>query len=160
MPTEQLNCGDCGAPMKLRHSPKYGPFFGCIRYPECDGTHGCHADGKPLGIPANKATKEARMRAHAMFDQLWLNRGWSRQGAYAWMREAMGMTKGEAHIGRFDIEQCERLILLCADVVEKPCPEEFARPNKRFKRTCPECQKEFKDRKAMRQHRLDKHNVH
>ena len=29
-------CPKCGAPMKLRHGP-YGSFFGCTKYPECNG---------------------------------------------------------------------------------------------------------------------------
>ncbi len=32
-----LSCPECGAPMTLRQS-RYGPFWGCTRYPECKGT--------------------------------------------------------------------------------------------------------------------------
>ena len=95
--------------MKLRPS-RYGQFYGCTRYPACQGTHGAHADGTPLGIPANRETKEARMAAHAAFDQLWQDGQMSRNRAYQVLRDLMGMTQEEAHIGRFTKEQCEQLI--------------------------------------------------
>lgn len=32
-------------------------FFGCVGCPRCRATHGAHADGSPLGIPANAETQ-------------------------------------------------------------------------------------------------------
>ena len=96
--------------MELRDS-KHGKFYGCVNFPHCDGTHGAHEDGSPLGIPANKETKKARMAAHAAFDKLWKGDGpMTRTRAYQWMRQTMDMRKEEAHIGRFNISQCESLI--------------------------------------------------
>jgi ssDNA-binding Zn-finger/Zn-ribbon topoisomerase 1 len=64
-----LVCGECGAPMILRYSHKYsGPFYGCTTFPTCRGTHGAHADGAPKGIPGNKETKQARIKAHGLGD--------------------------------------------------------------------------------------------
>ena len=102
-------CADCGSLMELRRS-KYGKFYGCTRYPECRGAHGAHPDGKPLGIPANLETKQARMKAHAAFDRLWKSGRMKRKQAYRWMRDVMGMKPHEAHIGKFSKEQCERLV--------------------------------------------------
>ncbi|MBV8782508.1 MAG: topoisomerase DNA-binding C4 zinc finger domain-containing protein [Phycisphaerae bacterium] len=97
-------CPDCGAPMVLRSSPKFRyrsgeprKFFGCSRFPECTATHCAHPDGKPMGTPADTATKQARIRAHGAFDQLW-------KGPSA------PMSPDDAHIGRFTAEQCEQLI--------------------------------------------------
>jgi hypothetical protein len=64
-----------------------------------------------LGIPATKEVKEARIRAHDCFDTMWKTGNMSRHEAYRWMRTALVMTKEEAHIGNFDIKNCERLIL-------------------------------------------------
>jgi hypothetical protein len=50
------------------------------------------------------------MRAHAVFDRLWVGGGMSRGEAYAWMRKTLNLQPHEAHIGRFDIIQCEKLI--------------------------------------------------
>ena len=104
-----VKCGECGAPMVLRPS-RFGLFYGCSTYPICKGTHGAHPDGKPLGIPANKATKEARMRAHDAFDKIWQSGMVDRKGAYAMMRRELGFTDDTGHIGRFTIEECERLV--------------------------------------------------
>jgi len=114
---KDLVCGDCGAPMELRPS-KYGYFYGCIKWPDCGGTHGAHKDGSPRGIPANKATRRGRMAAHGAFDLLWKPKSdaqepmMSRKEAYQWMALAMQMAPDDAHIGRFTLEQCEKLVEL------------------------------------------------
>lgn len=106
-----LKCGECGSLMVLRKSKKYGSlFYGCSRFPDCKGCHGAHPDGRPLGTPANRKTSEARIRAHDVFDRIWKQRRMTRPQAYAWMRQAMGLSEAEAHIGHFTFEQCEKLI--------------------------------------------------
>lgn len=109
-----LRCGECGALMLLRKG-RDAPFYGCTRFPECRGTHGAHPDGAPLGVPANKQTKAARMRAHAAFDRLWDGGPMRRGDAYRWLTKAMGITTGQAHIGEFDEAQCEQVIALVDD---------------------------------------------
>jgi ssDNA-binding Zn-finger/Zn-ribbon topoisomerase 1 len=95
--------------MALRSS-RYGLFYGCTAYPKCKAAHGAHPNGAPLGIPANKETKLARMRAHEAFDSFWKRKCWKRHEGYRWMREVMGMSRRDAHIARFGIDECERLI--------------------------------------------------
>ncbi len=114
MSSQSLICPDCGAPMVLRNSC-FGKFYGCSRWPVCKATHGAHPNGDPLGIPADHETKQWRIKAHAAFDTLWnkkSSRGRKRGKAYKWMQKAMGLTEAEAHIGRFDIAQCQKLIAL------------------------------------------------
>jgi ssDNA-binding Zn-finger/Zn-ribbon topoisomerase 1 len=111
-PTRTLPCPElgCGSMMELRRS-SFGLFYGCTRYPHCAGTHGAHPDGSPLGIAADHETKQARIRAHEAFDQLWRDKLLpSRKAAYRWMQEALALSKEDAHIGRFSIDQCEALI--------------------------------------------------
>lgn len=106
-----LKCGECNAPMVLRKSKKFGSlFYGCSKFPECKGCHGAYPDGRPLGTPADRKTSAARIQAHDIFDRLWKNKRMTRPQAYAWMRQAMGLTEVEAHIGHFTAAQCERLI--------------------------------------------------
>lgn len=111
-------CGECGAPMVLRVAKRGSligtKFYGCSRYPYCDGTHSAHqSTGEPLGVPANKATKRARIDAHAAFDQLHQTRGrMSRKQAYAWLAARLHLTADECHIGRFTIAQCQRVVTL------------------------------------------------
>lgn len=115
----ELACPECGAPMVLKYSRRYErPFYGCTRYEsmKCPGTHGAHPDGRPLGIPADLATKAARHQLHLVFDQLWRTHVMSRDAAYRWLMRAIDTDyRREAHIARFSIAQCERILKLLAD---------------------------------------------
>ena len=93
--------------MKKRTS-KFGDFYGCVRFPECDATHGCHSNGVPLGVPADKETRQARVCAHETFDALWKHDYMKRSEAYKWMKAVMGDEK--AHIGNLNKEDCSKLI--------------------------------------------------
>jgi ssDNA-binding Zn-finger/Zn-ribbon topoisomerase 1 len=108
-----LTCPECGAAMVLKPS-RFKPFFGCSRWPEtgCPGSHGAHPDGSPMGVPANGATKRARVRAHEAFDRMWKSGHMTRKEAYRWMQLALGMTRDEAHIGKYSEAECEQLIAL------------------------------------------------
>lgn len=107
-----LKCGDCGAGMTLRSSPKYPhPFYGCDAFPTCRGTHGAHPDGSPKGRPADAPTRAARIRAHKAFDLIWKTKIVPRRtDAYRWLREQMGLSKAQAHISMFTSEQCEEVV--------------------------------------------------
>lgn len=109
-----LKCADCGADMQIRSSSKYPkPFYGCSRFPECRGSHGAYIDGRPMGIPANKETKLARIQAHKVFDVIWKDElVKSRRAAYSWMGTRMGLNKMQCHISMFDKDMCEKLIAL------------------------------------------------
>lgn len=105
---------DCGGELVLRRS-RYGLFYGCENYPDCPGSHGAHPDGRPLGIPATKETKDARIRAHAAFDRLWKrserhNRKRARRRYYGKLSRYLGIAVEDCHIGRFDSETCDRVI--------------------------------------------------
>lgn len=108
-PKERTNlvCGDCGSVMRLRES-RYGPFYSCTQYPACRGSHGAHPDGAPLGVPADKATKEARIAAHNAFDEWWRSRGMTRAEAYEWL-ERHGP---QPHIGEMSEAECDDLVAL------------------------------------------------
>ena len=108
----RVDCPECGTRMVLKNS-KYGLFFACPRYPLCKGAHGAHPNGKPLGVPADKKTKLARIAAHAVFDHTW--RGNSkifvdRQQAYRWMSRVLRLPTTKCHIGIFDCQDCQSLI--------------------------------------------------
>jgi ssDNA-binding Zn-finger/Zn-ribbon topoisomerase 1 len=107
-----LPCPDCGAPLVLKVT-KYGKFYGCsnFRVTGCRGSHSAHQEtGEPMGTPARAEVRAARMRAHRAFDELWTHGHMTRSRAYKWMQKVMVMTKRDAHIAKFDLEQCERLV--------------------------------------------------
>lgn len=108
-------CPECGSDLILRESKKYKRiFWGCITFPECDSGHGAYQygelRGEPLGIPANKETKQWRMKAHAIFDKLWKDKLMSRKDAYKHLQLIMSIPKDIAHISMFNIYQCKKLI--------------------------------------------------
>lgn len=106
-----VTCPDCGAPMRLRES-KHGYFYGCSNFPRCKTAHGAHPDGKPLGVPADHATRQMRIKAHRAFDEIWRDHQLLTRGAaYRWLSKRMGV---EAHMGAMNIEQCEHVINLCS----------------------------------------------
>jgi len=76
---------------------------------DCEGVVGSHPDGRPVGTPANRATRAARIRAHNAFDPIWQSGEMKRTAAYAWLVEATGVR----HIGESSIEECERVIAAC-----------------------------------------------
>lgn len=101
----EVICPDCGSLMVLRDG-QYGKFWGCSQFPKCEGAHSAHPDGTPLGIPANKETKNARIQAHAEFDRLWRNGPLSRRQAYRWLQ---GLPLPD-HIAEMSKDECAALI--------------------------------------------------
>ncbi|MBF0554413.1 MAG: hypothetical protein HQK96_07670 [Nitrospirae bacterium] len=85
-------------------------FYGCTNFPKCKGTHGAHPSGDPLGVPANLKTKNARIKAHDVFDRFWKEGHVSRAYAYQIVSEAFGR---QIHIGELDFDGCERLVKFC-----------------------------------------------
>lgn len=83
---------------------------------------GCHpGTTRPLGTVANEQTRNARIRAHSVFDQLWnpvmcgklcFN---SRKRAYEWLAKRMKMHKNDCHISMFSAEQCEEAERHCLE---------------------------------------------
>ena len=81
---------------------------------ECGRYVGCHPGSTdPLGTPADKPTRQARGAAHYVFDRLWKKEGMSRNRAYAWLANEMGIDVDDCHIGQFDEAQCKLVVELC-----------------------------------------------
>ena len=113
----KILCPDCGSTMVLRQTKKYKfrnganrVFYGCSQYPECKGIRPSHPDGTVYGVPADQETKEWRMKAHAEFDKLWKQYGYTRHQSYDLLATIMKMTRDQAHISNFTKEDCEKLI--------------------------------------------------
>lgn len=117
-------CGDCGAPMLPARS-RFGPFWRCSRSPTCPGVHGAHPDGRPLGVPADGATRLARKRAHEVFDGLWRrslgdvgtrmpNALSPRNICYLWLSREIGIQRKDCHFARFDRVTCEHVLAVCS----------------------------------------------
>ena len=80
----------------------------------CNARVGCHKGTKrPLGNVANEVLRLKRMETHQIFDKFWRAKRMSRTKAYRWLSEQMELPESKAHIGGFEMEQCQRLIELC-----------------------------------------------
>ena len=117
-----MQCPECGSEMILRQTNKFKykngeprKFYGCSKWPNCKGTHGADPQGNPLGIPGDHETKKMRIKAHDIFESLWKTKSTflTKGEAYNWLAGRMGIANIDCHIGRFDKEQCEKVIKLC-----------------------------------------------
>lgn len=121
-------CPYCGA-KAVFHSTSahvyrrdYGPIWACD---PCAAWVGCHpGTRKPLGRLADKALRDAKIRAHAAFDPLWkakikrdqCSKGEARSKGYAWLSQQLGIPPRDTHIGMFDAALCARVVELCQSV--------------------------------------------
>lgn len=96
--TEEPYCPACKEAMILK-TGKYGRFWGCPNYPDCTYNVGAHPDGRPLGIPGDKETRQLRSKLHDWFAQYynWDNSD-DRHAMYAFLK----MHTRSGHIGMMD----------------------------------------------------------
>lgn len=80
----------------------------------CNARVGCHRGStRPLGNLANEVLRLKRIETHQAFDAYWTQQGMSRTQAYRWMAKKMHLPESRAHIGGFEMHQCQKLIELC-----------------------------------------------
>lgn len=124
---KQVGCAECSATMILRKN-KYGKLFlQCSRFPACSCSHGAHADGTPLGFPADKETRTLRRQCHAVLDPLWKNGECTRAEAYIILQKILRLPEKDAHIGKLNKQQCLfflREFAMLGDVVTLLLPKE------------------------------------
>lgn len=80
----------------------------------CNARVGCHRGTiRPLGDLANEVLRLKRIETHQVFDAYWTEHAMSRTQAYRWLAKKMHLPERKAHIGGFEIHQCQKLIDLC-----------------------------------------------
>ena len=90
-------------------------FYYCS---DCDAWVGMHLESKkPFGSVAKKDLRLKRKMAHDAFDEIWKNNifNMTRKEAYSWLSKKMNMSNNKCHIGAFNIEQCNSVIIFCID---------------------------------------------
>lgn len=86
-------------------------FYQCQN---CNARVGCHKGSmRPLGNLANEVLRLKRMETHQVFDAFWKAQGMSRTQGYKWMAKKLKLPEDLAHIGGFEMDQCQKLINLC-----------------------------------------------
>jgi len=87
---------------------QYGWYYRCIF---CNDTHSCdQKTQEPLGYPAPKKVRQARTRAHEVFDNAWKHIKISRGEAYYRLSQQLKLTKDECHIAKFDSLMCQKVM--------------------------------------------------
>jgi len=108
MQDHDLQCPDCGDSMALMKDRIFVGYK--CRSLNCRGSHASHPDGSPMGVPADARTRKARILAHEALDRVWRTKKMTRDRAYVWMSQELGLSKKECHIGSFDVSTCAKLI--------------------------------------------------
>ena len=110
-------CDYCGGKVEfvnnevIYHKP-YGKWPFIYLCHSCGAKVGCHKETRiPLGTLANDSLRKKRMDVHNAFDHLWKSKIVSRTNAYVMLRERLGITANECHIGQFTFEMCEKALL-------------------------------------------------
>ena len=128
--TVSMNCPECGGRLVLRPS-QYGPFWGCENWGTtgCKGSVSAHADGRPMGTPVTAEVKKLRRQTHELFDQLWQGPKpfMTRDRAYQWMQQVMGLSAEEAHMGQFGADECRKLLAIVIPFLRDKMAERAAR---------------------------------
>jgi len=80
----------------------------------CNARVGCHkGTNRPLGNVANEVLRLKRRETHQVFDSYWQGNSMSRTQAYKWLAKQMDLSEKQAHIGGFEMDQCQQVIDLC-----------------------------------------------
>lgn len=125
-PPEQCpNCGE--AVFLVNHSEIYGreysdwPYvYRCIDHKGCDSYVGLHPNTDlPLGTLADRPTREARKKYKAFFLGWQRLNGWSRNQAYAWLAQRMGISTEQCHWSLFGVAQAELAGSICEEALEQ-----------------------------------------
>lgn len=89
---------------------------------DCGAYCGCHPGTTfPLGAPAGRDTRAARVAAHDAFDPMWkvkavrdnLPPHVARQAGYLWLADALGVDVRDCHISHMTAAQAMRVVELC-----------------------------------------------
>ena len=74
----------------------------CVLYPRCDYRVRSHPDGRPVGVPADRETRELRKEVHDLCYQRWdYSNARERSHMYNWLKS----NSKAGHIGQMDKEE-------------------------------------------------------
>jgi len=77
----------------------------------CDAYVGTNGNSNiPLGTLAKQELRELRKQTHRMIDVYWKEKRMTRSEMYKRIQRIMNLTEDEAHVGKFNVEQCQTLM--------------------------------------------------
>lgn len=121
-----MRCPYCGSPVVYRtadgiyHENKNNTMlYVCSHYPKCDAYIRANPQtGKPMGTLANSELRALRTEAHHYFDYLYKEGYMSRNDAYHWLADFIGVPHSKAHIGYWGEYYCNQVIERCKKLIE------------------------------------------
>ena len=76
-----------------------------------------------LGILANDAMRQAKMRCHDLFDIHWINKGHDkkmyRSAMYKWLAKKLKISVNECHFGYFDLDMLNQAACYLEEIKER-----------------------------------------
>ncbi len=116
-------CRYCGGPIRLVPAKQiYGKSThrlgmdgeSIYQCQNCNARVGCHkGSDRPLGDVANEMLRLKRIETHQVFDAFWKSNHMSRTQAYKWLSQQLRLPEKNAHIGGFEMDQCQKVINMC-----------------------------------------------
>lgn len=120
-----VECPTCKIEMMLLESTAFRHRDGSTKKlyvcPTCDCRHGSHPNGEPVGMPADRPTREARVRLHTLFDPLWKNQYMSRNEAYRLLQRLNDGIR--VHMGGMSKAECDTMYDKLFTYYEQQYPE-------------------------------------
>ena len=118
-------CPYCGAMTHLRSADgiyldnsRNTMLYVCKNYPQCDSYVRVHPGTTiPLGTVANKKLRFLRNEAHRYFNQIYYQGIMSKQEAYRWLSELLGLPMASTHIGMMGEYYCQQVIDACQKIL-------------------------------------------
>lgn len=112
-------CPYCDGEVRLvSNDAIYGRTYGDWPYvylcKPCDAYVGLHpSTDLPLGTLANRELREARKRSKSLWQVISALKGRSRNDAYSWLADKMGIARQDCHFGHFNLDQCALALSVC-----------------------------------------------
>ena len=118
------------------HGPKaHNPdarVYHCLKCKAVVGT--VPGTDRPTGLMANAYLASLRTRAHLQFDPIWQFGKMSRSKAYKLLREELGLTEEEGHIGVMSEELLVRVIAFSRNYLSEEAAIQRRRQDKKYER--------------------------
>lgn len=93
-------------------------LYVCKNYPRCDSYVRVHPGTTiPVGTVANKKLRSMRNEAHRYFNQIYYRGIMSKQEAYMWLSDLLGLPMASTHIGMMGEYYCQLVIEECKKVL-------------------------------------------
>lgn len=115
-----MQCNICGSDeiRKTKNDEIYGRIYGRGDIFLCDNCRsyvGCHPDGRPLGLLANREMRDLKVKCHSLFDPIWKNKEVPRGKLYGRLSNILKINKKDCHFGHFDVDMLNECLSIFQD---------------------------------------------